>query len=147
MKWKNKIDTFTEKQRHWRGKYLETCEVLNEEHEVNIYSCDDINNYEIYVNYGKMYGIIYVPQSKAQSLKEEIKQVLFDDYMSHNQYKGMDRDDYPNSKFINDFQKRFGLDIPLDMFFDSNALMDSMIDAFDNFDSLNNEHDYEDEDE
>lgn len=49
MKWFDKTNTFEERQ--WKDKYLEICELLDGKIEVNLYSCDDINNYEIYVSY------------------------------------------------------------------------------------------------
>ena len=74
MKWIDKTNTF--EKREWKDKYLEICEVLDDKIEVNLYSCEDINNYEIYVSYGVMYGIVYAHKDKAIELREEIKKVI-----------------------------------------------------------------------
>ena len=69
MKWEDKTDTFDNRQ--WKDRYLEICEVLDDQIEVNLYSTEDIDNYEIYVSYGIMYGIVYVQKDKAWSLEKK----------------------------------------------------------------------------
>ena len=56
MSWKDVTDAFSDNERHWKGRYLEICEVANERIECSLFSCED-NDCEIYVNYGVMYGV------------------------------------------------------------------------------------------
>jgi hypothetical protein len=125
MKWIDKTDTFEE--RRWKDKYLEICEVLDDKIEVNLYSCNDVNNYEIYVNYGIMYGIIYVHKDNAVKLREEIKKVIYDDY-EKNGYN----EDKLTDEFINEFGKKYNITIPNDIFFDENEFMNKFMNIFDN---------------
>lgn len=123
MEWEDRIDQF--EVRTYKDKYLETCEVLDDEIEVNIYSCPDISNYEIYVNYGVMYGIVYVHKNEAESLKEEIKKVFYDDYKKNGYSKDM-----PTKEFINWFAEKYKLCIPDDIFFDETQLMEDLLNMF-----------------
>ena len=129
MKWEDKTDTFDE--REWRGKYLEICEVLDDKIEVNLYSTEDINNYEIYVNYGIMYGIVYAHKDKAWALREEIKDLIYNDYIT-NGYS----DDMPTDDFIKNFYEKYHICIPSNLFFDEEAFMESMMRLFDNWDNI-----------
>ena len=126
MKWVDKTDTF--ENRDWKDKRLVICEILDGKIEVNLYSCDDINNYEIYVSYGVMYGIVYVHKDKAVELREEIKEFIYNDYIK-NGYS----EDMPTDEFMNEFIERYNIQIPSDIFFDEEAFMQKMIDFFDNF--------------
>lgn len=126
MKWIDKTDTF--ENREWKDKYLEICEVLDDKIEVNLYSCDDINNYEIYVSYGVMYGIVYAHRDKARKLREEIKDFIYNDYITN----GFS-EDMPSDEFITEFHKKYDIKIPYDMFFDENEFMTSMMNLFDLF--------------
>lgn len=126
MKWIDKTNTF--ENREWKDKYLEICEVLDDKIEVNLYSCDDINNYEIYVSYGVMYGIVYVHKNNAKNLIEEIKELIYNDYIS-NGYS----EDMPTDEFINNFYKKYNIQIPSDIFFDEEEIMNKMINLFDMF--------------
>ena len=126
MKWIDKTNTFEE--RNWKDKYLEICEVLDDKIEVNLYSCKDINNYEIYVSYGVMYGIVYTHKDNAKSLREEIKKVIYEDYIK-NGYS----EDMPTDEFINKFHKKYNIQIPSEIFFDENEFMNNMMNLFDNF--------------
>lgn len=119
IKWIDKTDYFDERQ--WKDKYLEICEVLDDRIEVNLYSCDDISNYEIYVSYGVMYGIIYVHKDKAASLREEIKELIYNDYLKNGYSKDM-----PTDEFINGFYKKYNIQIPYDIFFDESDLMNKL---------------------
>ena len=131
MKWESKIDSF--EQRTWKDKYLETCDVLDEKIEVNLYSCKDIEKYEIYVNYGIMYGIVYVHKDKAEALKEEIKAVIYEDYLKN----GYDPD-MPSDEFMKEFADKYKIDIPSDIFFDQDRFMESMLRLMDSW-NLKNE--------
>lgn len=126
MKWIDKTNTF--EKREWKDKYLEICEVLDDKIEVNLYSCEDINNYEIYVSYGVMYGIVYAHKDKAIELREEIKEVIYDDYIKNGYSKDM-----PTDEFINEFHKKYNIQIPYDMFFDEREFMNKMMELFDCF--------------
>ena len=126
MKWIDKTDAFEKRQ--WKDKYLEICEVLDDKIEVDLYSCEDINNYEIYVNYGVMYGIVYVHKDNAIKLREEIKSVIYKDYMK-NGYS----EDMPTDEFISDFNKKYNIQIPNDIFFDEEEFMNKMMNLFDIF--------------
>ena len=126
MKWIDKTNTF--EKREWKDKYLEICEVLDDKIEVNLYSCEDINNYEIYVSYGVMYGIVYAHKDKAIELREEIKKVIYDDYIKNGYSKDM-----PTDEFINEFYKKYNIQIPYDMFFDEREFMNKMMELFDCF--------------
>ena len=50
MKWKNVTDTFSEKQRYYKEKYLEIDEVYDDALEVSVFSAVD-GPYEIYFSY------------------------------------------------------------------------------------------------
>ena len=126
MKWIDKTATF--ENREWKDKYLEICEVLDDKIEVNLYSCYDINNYEIYVSYGIMYGIVYAHKNKAEKLREEIKDLIYNDYIT-NGYN----EDMPSDEFISEFHKKYNIQIPNDIFFDENEFMNNMMNLFDNF--------------
>ena len=104
MEWIDKTDTFEE--RKWKDKYLEICEVLDDKIEVNLYSCEDINNYEIYVSYGIMYGIVYVHKNVAVRLQKGIKQVIYNDYMKNGYSEVM-----PADEFINHFDTKYNIQI------------------------------------
>ena len=65
--------------------------------------------YELYVSYGKMYGIIYVEADKADSKREEVKNELIQEYQKHKE---------PTGEFINAFCEKYKLDLPSDIFFD-----------------------------
>ena len=126
MKWIDKTNTFEE--RKWKDKYLEICEVLDDKIEVNLYSCEDINNYEIYVNYGIMYGIVYVHKNNAIKLREEIKNFIYDDYITNGYSENI-----PTDEFIDKFHKKYNIKIPSDIFFEESEIMDNIINLFDNF--------------
>ena len=126
MKWIDKTNTFEE--RKWKDKYLEICEVLDDKIEVNLYSCEDINNYEIYVNYGIMYGIVYVHKNNAIKLREKIKNFIYDDYITNGYNENI-----PTDEFIDKFHKKYNIRIPSDIFFEESETMDNIINLFDNF--------------
>ena len=126
MKWIDKTNTFEE--RKWKDKYLEICEVLDDKIEVNLYSCEDINNYEIYVNYGIMYGIVYVHKNNAIKLREKIKNFIYDDYITNGYNENI-----PTDEFIDKFHKKYNIKIPSDIFFEESEIMDNIINLFDNF--------------
>ena len=124
MKWIDKTDYFEEKD--FKNKHLLICEILDDKIEVNLYSTDDINNYEIYVSYGVMYGIVYVHKDKAYELREEIKKLIYDDYMVNGYSKDM-----PTDEFIRNFGDKYHICIPSDIFFDEEEFMNRMLELFD----------------
>ena len=119
MKWIDKTNEFTK--RTYKDKYLEICEVLDDKIEVNLYSCEDISNYEIYVSYGVMYGIVYVHKNDAFELRDKIKKEIYDDYIK-NGYS----EDMPSDEFINNFYNKYKITIPSDMFFDEDKFMNDV---------------------
>lgn len=114
LKWENKTETFTEKQRHYKNTYLEICEVYDGVVEVNLFSTTE-GPYEIYVSYGRMYGIVYTEKEEAYSLRAKIKDELEKEYQNHKE---------PTSEFINMFAEKYKMDLPVDIFFDSSAFFE-----------------------
>ena len=55
LEWKDVTNSFTEPSRHWKGRYLELCEVAEGKIELSLFSSPH-DSWEVYVNYGKMYG-------------------------------------------------------------------------------------------
>ncbi len=129
MKWIDKTDCFETKD--FKKKHLLICEILDDKIEVNLYSTDDINNYEIYVSYGVMYGIVYTHKDKAYELREEIKKVIYDDYLANGYSKDM-----PTDEFIRNFYEKYQICIPNDIFFDEEEFMNKMLDILDNIDKI-----------
>ena len=82
LKWNDYTDRFHEYERFWRGRYLELCEVAEEEIELNLYSWED-DDWEIYVSYGIMYGISYAPAEKAAAQREQMKEEIEEEYEKH----------------------------------------------------------------
>ncbi len=75
-----------------------------------------------------MYGIVYVHKDNAESLRDEIKDVIYNDYIA-NDYS----DDMPSDEFINNFGEKYNICIPNDIFFDEEELMKKMMDFMDDF--------------
>lgn len=97
--WRDVTDYFSESQRHYRGTYMEIDEVYDESVEVSLFSSPD-EEYEIYISYGCMYGIIYVEKEKAYELREEVKQVLEREYKIRKE---------PTDEFIDEFAEKYKL--------------------------------------
>lgn len=112
--WKNVTNTFSEKRRHYRNTYLEICEVYDEAVEVSVFSSES-QPYEIYVSYGRMYGVIYSNAEDAYAKLEEIKKVLKKEYKENKE---------PTDKFIEAFAEKYQLELPQDIIFDTSALFD-----------------------
>lgn len=85
--------------------------------EVSLFSSID-EPYEIYIHYGIMDGVIYTDQEHAYALCEEVKQVLEKEYLNTKE---------PSSKFIDEFAKKYHLCLPNDLYFDSDALFEAML--------------------
>lgn len=114
-KWEEVTDFFSEERRHYINKYLEIDEVYNEIVEVSLFSVEN-DLYEIYICFGKMYGIVYVEKDKAYALREEIKKVIAEEY---------DKNSEPSGDFINEFCEKYGLCLPNDLFFDTSNMFET----------------------
>ena len=106
--WNNVTGTFSDKQRHYKNMYLETCEVYDEILEVSLFS-SIVDSYEIYFSYGKFYGIIYVEKENAVEKYETVKNELELEYRQHK---------VPTATFINEFAKKNRVSLPNDVFVD-----------------------------
>ncbi|MDD3142264.1 MAG: hypothetical protein PHX08_25320 [Lachnospiraceae bacterium] len=106
-KWRNVTESFSEEQRHYKNTYLEIDEVYDELVEVSLFS-SKTDPYEIYISYGRMYGIIYTNPEDAVSKREEIKNVLAEEYEKNKE---------PTSEFINRFAEKYHLQLPVNIFF------------------------------
>ena len=113
-KWKNVTKFFSEVQRHYKDTYLEIDEVYDEKIEVSLFSRQK-GLYEIYISYGCLYGIIYAEAEKAVLLREEVKDVLAQEYQKHKE---------PTDEFIDEFCEKYKVNLPNDVLFDSDQLFD-----------------------
>lgn len=125
--WEDKTHHFSEERRHYKTLYLERTEVMDDKIEVALYS-SDVDPYEIYVSYDIMYGIIYTDEKNAERIIAEVKKDIEEDYK-----KGGEITD----EYISYFVEKYKLKLPMDVLFDSDALMDSMRQMFDIFDEMN----------
>lgn len=112
--WKNVTEFFSESQRYYKDCYLEIDEVYDECVEVSLFSSQR-GLYEIYVSYGRMYGIIYAEAEDAEAKREEVKAVLEKEYQKHKE---------PTVEFINEFAEKYKLCMSSDLFFDESGLFD-----------------------
>lgn len=76
-----------------------------------------MNDYEIYVSFGIMHGIIYVKKENAYSLKEEIKSVFEKEYCQNTE---------PSDEFINEFCEKYHVELPSDIYFDFDDIFNSI---------------------
>ena len=106
--WNNVTETFSDRQRHYKNMYLETCEVFDEILEVSLFS-SIVDSYEIYFSYGIFHGIIYVEKENAIEKYETIKNELELEYSQHKD---------PTTTFINEFAEKYRVGLPGDIFFD-----------------------------
>ena len=115
MRWRNVTNTFSERARHYNGKYLEICEVYDNIVEVSLFNAEEDsdelqeNSDEIYFSFGIFYGIIYVEREKANALRQKIKKELVEEYIKNNKE--------PSRDFINSFAEKYEVCMPNDMFF------------------------------
>lgn len=128
LKWEDKTDQFTEDERHWNDRYLETCMVADDEIECNLYSCFD-GDWEVYVNYGIMYGVSYVPEEKAEAQWKQMMKEIEEEYDKNGKE--------PSDEFINYFGEKYGLDI-MNAYFDSGNVQDMLLNMMSAFDGLSN---------
>lgn len=118
MPWKEVTDSFSEKQRHYKDTYLEIDQVYFDKKgdpvsEVSIFS-SETSPYEIYVSYGKMYGIVYTDEKHGYDLQKEIMAAIEEEYKKRNSKE-------PSGKFINEFGEKYHIEIPMDTFFDADV--------------------------
>lgn len=106
--WEDKTDYFTEKERHYKDTYLEISEVLDNTIEASLFS-SEVGDYEIYVCYGKMVGIVYANADEAEALRQQMKKDLEEEYKKNKEI--------PSSDFVNYFGNKYRLDLPTDLFF------------------------------
>ena len=106
--WNNVTGTFSDKQRHYKDMYLETCEVFDEILEVSLFS-STVDSYEIYFSYGKFYGIIYVEEENSAEKYETVKNELERESRKRKN---------PTAAFINEFAEKYSVSLPNDIFFD-----------------------------
>lgn len=111
-KWKDVTGSFSEDRRHYKDTYLEIDEVYNEEVEVSLFSRQE-DPYEIYISYGRMYGIIYVKADEADAKREEVKKELAQEYEKHKE---------PTREFTNSFCEKHQVSLPNDIFFNTTDL-------------------------
>ena len=112
--WKDVTEFFSESQRYYKDCYLEIDEVYDECVEVSLFSSQKGLD-EIYVSYGRMYGIIYAEAEEAEAKREEVKAVLEKEYQKHKE---------PTAEFINEFAEKYKLCMTNDIFFDDSGLFD-----------------------
>ncbi len=110
LEWVDVTDTFSERQRHYSGTYLEICEVYDNIVEVSVFSAVD-RPYEIYFSYKRFYGIVYAEANKAYDIRDKMKAELQADY---------DKNNEPSGEFINYFCDKYHVKMPFNMFFDFN---------------------------
>lgn len=112
--WENVTDFFSEEDRHYKNTYMEINEVYDGIIEVSLFSSKK-GLYEIYFSYGILYGIIYVDAGMADTIREDIKIELAQEYQNHKE---------PTDKFINSFCKKHKVCMPNDILFDASSLFD-----------------------
>lgn len=110
--WRDVTEIFSEDRRYYKDTYLEIDEVHNEELEVSLFSTQE-GPYEIYLSYGRLYGIIYVDADKADAKREEVKKELAEEYEKHKE---------PTGEFINSFCEKHQVSLSNDLFFDPSDL-------------------------
>ena len=82
--------------------------------EISLFSAID-ESYEIYVSYGRMYGIVYAEKEEAYSLRDKIEDELEREYQKHSE---------PTGEFINMFAEKYTLSLPADIFFDTSKFFE-----------------------
>lgn len=113
-KWVNVTDSFSEEERHYKDLYLEIDEVFDGIVEVSLFSSKK-DQYELYISFEILYGIIYADKESAALKREEVKKELEQEYLEHKE---------PTSDFINEFAEKHGLCMPNDIFFNAPDFFD-----------------------
>ena len=108
--WKDITNYFSEKQRHYNGKYLVVDYLLDEEIEIQLYEVEEDGfdyEYEIFVNSNPFYGSTY-PDTDPYEMLEAMKKDIYEESFKKNKY---------SKKFINAFAKKYDLGIAADSYF------------------------------
>ena len=100
--WEDVTDYFSERRRHWNGRYLELDEVAFEQIECSLFSCP-YDRWEIFVKYGIMEGVSYVPAEKAQAQRKQMMKEIEEEY-ARNGFE-------PSDEFINSFARKYRLSV------------------------------------
>lgn len=112
--WKEVTEFFSEDKRHYCDTYLEIDEVYDDCVEVSLFSTQE-GPYEIYISYGRLYGIIYVAADEADLKREEVKKELEQEYQNCKE---------PTDEFINAFAEKYQLRLPNNVLFDDSNFFD-----------------------
>lgn len=134
--WRDITNNYSEKSRHYNGKYLEKSLLLDEEMEIQLYKVIESGfdyDYEIFVNHEKFYGSTY--PDDPYTTYEKMKDDLYNESFKKNRY---------SKKFINEFIEKYKIGIASDSFFSG---FDKMLEAFSKFDKLNRLNEAEDMDD
>lgn len=121
LEWEDRTAQFSEDERHWNDRYLEVCEVAENDIECNLYSCFD-DDWEIYVNYGEMYGISYAPEEKAAAQRAQMMKEIEAEYDKNGKE--------PSDDFIDSFAEKYKLDI-MNTYFNTDDMFFNLMQAFD----------------
>jgi len=108
--WKDLTDTFSEKQRHYNGKYLEKDMVLDGKVEVSYFS-EPKGDCEIYVSFGNMVGVVYVTPENYEETFQNIQEDFEKEYIK---LKGNVSD--IRDGFIHSCVKKYSICMPDDLF-------------------------------
>ena len=77
LKWKDVTKTFDEERRYYRNTYLQKCEILPDGIEVSKFiALSENDKDEIYVNFGILNGVAYVPKYETDARYRQIKREI-----------------------------------------------------------------------
>ena len=102
LNWIDVTSSFSEDSRHWKGLYLEICEVAEDEIECSLFS-NESGEWEIYFNYGIMHGISYSTGEEARLQRIQMMREIGEEF----EKSGME----PSTDFINAFCEKYNVDI------------------------------------
>lgn len=126
IKWKDVTKTFDEERRYYRNTYLQKCEILPDGIEVSKFiALSENDKDEIYVNFGILNGVTYVPKIETDARYRQIKREIKAEYIKNKK---------PSKDFINTFGEKYELDI-FNSVFNCDDMFKAMLNCFDKFDS------------
>ena len=99
--WISRIDYFSLEDRHYKDSFLEICEVYDDKVEVDLFSREDPNDWEIYIIFGYMTGLVKTSKDKEAKKREEIKKALIEEYK---------KNESPSDEFVKKFEKEFNFE-------------------------------------
>ena len=109
--WKEITDYFSEKRRHYNGKYMLVDYLLDDNIEVQLYKSEDDDDpemkYEIFFIAPHFYGSTY-PDTEPYKIVEAMKEDLYKESLKKKPF---------SDKFIGMFCKKYSIEIPFDAFF------------------------------